>query len=98
MPGIVFKELVHGDGISVSSFEYECDTDIPLHAHIYEQIYYVLSGRLNVWVEGSKYTLLENCSLVILANEKHSAQAESGSRILEIFNPIRNEYITNDHE
>jgi len=69
--------------------EMKSGAELAEHTHPNEQITTVLSGELEVTVDGKGETLGADCVLVIPANAKHSAKSVSDCRVIDVFYPIR---------
>ena len=66
-----------------------------VHAHPHEQIGYILSGRFDFEMDGKKYELGVGDSYYAPPRVPHGAVAlEEGSRILDIFTPQREDFLT----
>ena len=66
---------------------------VPLHHHESEQVSYCLEGKLKLEVEGREFILNAGDVLVIPSNIPHSALALEDFRGLDIFSPIRQDWL-----
>ncbi|WP_396274991.1 cupin domain-containing protein [Granulicella aggregans] len=66
---------------------------LPEHSHPHVQAGFVVSGAVELTVEGTEYTTRSGCSYLIHANERHSARALEDSVVLDAFTPSRQDYI-----
>ena len=72
---------------------------VPLHAHQSEQMTYVLQGALKFLVAGEDITVREGEVLHIPSGVAHQAEALEDTFELDIFSPVRGEWLTgNDDE
>ena len=69
--------------------EMKSGAELSEHTHPNEQITTVLSGELEVTVEGKAENLKAECVLVIPAGAKHSAKSIEDCRVIDVFYPIR---------
>lgn len=65
------------------------DATVPPHNHPNEQITYVVSGKLQLWVEDREYILGPGDVIVIPSYVEHKATALEETFTVESFSPIR---------
>ena len=90
------RRLVTGERIMVASVELQRGCVVPQHAHVHEQISYVLEGwlRLTVGEAGAEvYDLRAGDVVVLPSNVPHAAQALEDTRVLDVFSPPREDWI-----
>ena len=66
---------------------------VPMHAHQSEQMTYVLQGAIKFVVGGEEITVREGEVLHIPAGVEHQAEALDDTFELDLFSPIRGEWI-----
>jgi unsaturated pyranuronate lyase len=66
---------------------------VPMHAHQSEQMTYVLQGAIKFVVGGEEITVREGEVLHIPAGVAHQAEALDDTFELDLFSPIRGEWI-----
>jgi quercetin dioxygenase-like cupin family protein len=93
LDGIRYKTLVHGDRTSLSEFHLSQDHVIPEHAHPHEQTGYMISGRMIFYIGDKKHEAMPGNSWCIPANVKHSVEVLEDSVVIEVFSPVREEYL-----
>jgi quercetin dioxygenase-like cupin family protein len=69
---------------------------VPTHQHESEQITYILEGALLFRVEGKEVTVGKGQVLLIPSNVPHSAEALEDTLDLDVFSPIRQDWIDKD--
>ena len=69
---------------------------VPLHAHESEQMTYVLQGALKFFVDGEETIVREGEVLHILPNVLHQSEALEDTFELDVFSPIRHDWIDTD--
>jgi quercetin dioxygenase-like cupin family protein len=69
---------------------------VPTHQHESEQITYILEGALLFRVEGKEVTVGKGQVLLIPSNVPHSAEALDDTLDLDVFSPIRQDWIDKD--
>jgi quercetin dioxygenase-like cupin family protein len=67
---------------------------VPLHAHDSEQMTYVLQGALRFDVAGEAIVVREGEVLHIPAGVSHQAEALEDTFELDVFSPVRTEWLT----
>jgi quercetin dioxygenase-like cupin family protein len=71
---------------------------VPLHTHESEQMTYVLQGALRVHVAGEELTVREGEVLHIPSGVEHQSEALEDTFELDVFSPIRAEWLTGTDE
>ena len=69
---------------------------IPLHAHDSEQMTYILQGALRFLVGGEEVIVREGEVLHIPSNVAHQAEALEDTFELDVFSPIRSDWLRDD--
>ncbi len=99
VPGLTAR-FVAGDRLMALFGSVEPNGSLPLHSHPHEQISYVLEGTVHFQVGEQGYDLSVGDGLVIPGGVTHGAVqvGPEGCRIVEIFTPLREEYLTLMHQ
>jgi quercetin dioxygenase-like cupin family protein len=66
---------------------------VPMHAHDSEQMTYVLQGALKFLIAGEEITVREGEVLHIPSGVEHQAEALEDTFELDVFSPIRGEWL-----
>ena len=90
-PGLKAR-LIHSERVSHSWVEIDAGARFPEHQHPHEQIVTVLSGELELTVDGVAHTLKPGVVFVIPPNVRHSGGSRTGCRVLDAFAPVREDY------
>ena len=72
------------------------DAVVPLHRHESEQITYILKGALKFELQGVEVVVREGELLHIPSNVPHRAVALEDTLDLDIFSPIRTDWLEKD--
>lgn len=90
------RRLVTGERIMLANVDLQKGCVVPQHAHVHEQVSYVLSGqlRLTVGEEGTEvYDLRAGDVVVLPSNVPHAAIAIEDTTVLDVFSPPREDWI-----
>ncbi len=90
-PGVRAR-LVHSDRVTHSWVEVDAGATFPEHQHPHEQIVSVLSGELDLVVDGVAHVLRPGVVVVIPPHASHSGGSKTGCRVLDAFAPVRDDY------
>jgi quercetin dioxygenase-like cupin family protein len=63
------------------------------HSHRHEQMVYIVSGRIRFEHSGGTFEAGPGDSFIVPGNVKHQACALEDSEVLDIFTPMREDYI-----
>jgi len=87
------KTLVFGDRTLMAEFKLKKGAVVPRHSHPYEQTGYLVSGRM-IFISGEeRFEALPGDSWCILMNVEHSAEVLEDSVAVEVFSPVREDYL-----
>ncbi len=84
--------VVHSARTSQSWVDIDAGASFPLHQHPHEQVVNVLSGELELVVDGKAHRLTGGNSYIIPPDTPHSGHAVTDCRVLDVFAPVREEY------
>jgi quercetin dioxygenase-like cupin family protein len=84
--------FVHTDSMTLSFLEVKAGCALPTHAHIHEQVSIVIEGRFQLTVDGEIIEFGVGEIVVIPSNTKHSGIAITDCKLVDVFNPIREDY------
>lgn len=93
LPGIRMKTLCHGDRTLMTEFVLDSDSDLSVHSHPYEQTGYLVRGRIILTIGEETYEAMPGDSWCIPSNVKHGARIVEDSVAIEIFSPVREDYL-----
>ena len=93
LPGVLLKTLAHGQKTLLTEFKLTQGTVIPEHHHSNEQTGYLGSGAIILTIDGSTYDVLPGDSWCIESNLLHSVQVLEKSVVVEVFSPVREDYL-----
>ena len=94
LEGVVLTTLVHGEKTLMGQFKIAKGSIIPTHSHPHEQTGVMISGKLRFNVNGEISDVETGDTWCLLGNIEHSAEAVEDSVIIEVFSPIREDYLS----
>ena len=87
------RRVIHGERLTVARVYLKKGCRVPLHSHDHEQITNVLVGRVRFQI-GSQEKIVGADELVhVPPASPHSVEALEDSLCLDIFNPIREDWL-----
>lgn len=93
LPGILMRTLSVGSKTHMVEFRLGKGRAIPSHTHPHEQTGYLVSGTLALTVAGDKKVYNPGGSWVLASGVEHSAEVVEDAVIVEVFSPIREDYL-----
>jgi quercetin dioxygenase-like cupin family protein len=87
------KTLAYGDKSLMAEFRLEQGADLPRHSHPHEQTGYLVSGQIELTIGDETYRVKPGDSWCITGNVEHKAMALEDSVAIEVFSPVREDYI-----
>jgi len=91
--GVFRKTLVHGERTLMTEFKLLAGHMLPSHSHPHEQTGYLVSGHIVLTVDGTPYDMRSGDSWIILPGIEHSARIVEDSVAVEVFSPVREDYL-----
>ncbi len=82
----------HGTSMTIGLVEIKAGSNLPAHHHVHEQITYILEGNLDMTIDGMLCPLSAGMYYVIPSNVIHSAIAKTDCKVIDVFNPVREDY------
>lgn len=64
-----------------------------MHRHVHEQVGYVISGKLELADEQDKVILEAGDSYYMAPNEEHGVTALEETKLLDVFTPMREDFL-----
>lgn len=91
--GVELTTLVHGEKTLMGRFQIAKGAAIPAHSHPHEQTGIMISGKLRFNVGGEIMDAEAGDSWCLPGGVEHSAEALEASVIIEVFSPVREDYL-----
>lgn len=93
VPGVWLKTLVYGEKSLLTEFKLEAGHTLPRHAHKHEQTGYLVSGEIKLTIGEETFDVLPGDSWSIPGNVEHEAKIIYDSVAVEVFSPVRQDYL-----
>jgi len=91
--GVERQTLVHGDRTMMVEMRLKKGAAPPRHSHPHEQTGYLVKGRLRFSIGDHVYDVQSGDSWCIPGGMEHSAEAIEDTVVIEVFSPVREEYL-----
>lgn len=85
--------FVHSENMTLAYWNIDEGATIPLHSHPHEQVANLMEGTFELVVGGEKRVIKPGDVAVIPGGVKHTGTALTPCRIIEVFYPIREDYL-----
>lgn len=87
--------LSYGGKLMAVQFTFDAGVASALHSHPHEQIGYVVSGEIDLMMEGQPAArLTAGCSYYVPANLKHNIKTHKPSVLFDCFTPMREDFLS----
>ncbi len=96
MSDVISRKIISGEKAMVAQVFLKKGAVVPEHRHESEQITYILEGALQFQLEGQEIVVHKGEVLRIPSNVPHRAVALEDTVDLDIFSPIRTDWLAKD--
>ena len=93
LPGIKLKTLGYGEKTLITEFRMEQGSQLPAHAHPQEQTGYLISGRVRLTIGDEIFEVEPGDGWSVPGNVTHRAEILADSVAIEVFSPMREDYL-----
>ena len=93
VPGISQKTLVYGERTLMTEFLLKKSSRLPKHSHPHEQTGYLVTGRISLSIGSQEYDVMPGDSWCIPSGVEHGAEILEDSVGIEVFSPVRVDYL-----
>ena len=88
------RVLSYGGGMMLVQFTFDAGISAPVHSHPHEQIGYIVSGEIDLMMEGHETTrLTAGCSYYVAPNVRHGIITRAPTVLVDCFTPIREDFL-----
>lgn len=93
LDGVRLKSMIHGETTHLTEVRFVKGAIVPEHKHIHEQTGYLVSGSLRFFGDGEDTVVTTGDCWNFPPNVPHGAEALEDSVAIEVFSPIREDYL-----
>jgi quercetin dioxygenase-like cupin family protein len=93
LQGVRLKSLVYGEKTHSLEFRIAEGSQLPGHSHPHEQTGYLVAGKIRLTIGTESYQVEPGDSWCIPSHVEHSATALEDSVAIEVFSPVREDYL-----
>jgi quercetin dioxygenase-like cupin family protein len=90
---MISRKIVSGEREMLAQIYLKRGALVPMHAHESEQMTYILQGALRFLIAGQEITVREGEVLHIPSRVPHQSEALEDTLELDVFSPIRAEWV-----
>jgi quercetin dioxygenase-like cupin family protein len=93
LDGIEIKTLVYGEKMLLAEFHMKKGSALPLHSHPQEQTGRLIQGRIILSIGNEKKELRPGDCWSVPCHTGHGAEILEDSIAIEVFSPVREDYL-----
>ena len=93
LEGVNLTTLVHGNKTLMGQFNFSKGAMVPAHSHPHEQTGIMISGKLRFIIDGETMDVEDGDSWCLPGGVEHSAEALEDTVVIEVFSPVRDDYL-----
>lgn len=84
--------MIHSEKMTLAYWDIDEGASIEVHSHPHEQVVNMLEGSFELVLDEKSNILNAGEVLVIPSNAQHGGRALTKCRILDVFQPVRDDY------
>jgi len=92
--GVSRKTTVYGEKMLQYKYYLEKGADVPIHKHPSELAGYLVSGLLQLFINGKTYRVEPGDSWYVPSKVKHGAKVLEDTVVIEVFSLVREDFLT----
>lgn len=96
MNPLLDRQVIHGDHMTIARLNLKKGCSVPIHSHHNEQISMIEQGALKFMIAGVEKVVKAGEVMRIPPHVPHSAEALVDSVAVDLFSPIREDWIRGD--
>lgn len=82
----------HSESMTIAHWNIKAGAAAPVHTHIHEQTVNVISGQLELTINGNAMVLGPGQGAVLPSMVPHGAKAVTDCYVIDTFSPVREDY------
>ena len=94
----ISRKIISGEKVMAAHVFLKKGAVVPNHSHDSEQLTYIIEGLLELTLPSGVFRVGEGQVLVIPSNVEHSAVALEDTLDMDIFSPIREDWLTGEDQ
>lgn len=98
LDGVWLKSLTHGSLTHLTEVRFIKGAKVPKHQHPHEQTGYLISGSLRFFGADKDTVVAPGDCWTFAAGVPHGAEALKDSVVIEVFSPIREDYLPDQNK
>lgn len=92
------RKVLHSDRMTLARIYVKKGGVVPRHQHENEQVSYVLEGRLRFYFDDREEVVAAGEMMQIRSQEPHKVEALEDSVALDMFQPVREDWLRGDDQ
>lgn len=88
----IHGRMHHSEQLTFGHFRIDAGAILPAHSHPHEQWTHVVEGELEFTIDGEITVLKPGMAAFIPSNAEHSARALTACRVIDCFDPVREDF------
>ena len=96
MSETIGRQVIHTETMTLARVTLRQGAIVPMHEHENEQIATVLEGSVRFVVDGEKRVVEAGSTVPLAANVPHEVEALVDSVVLDVFSPVREDWLRGD--
>jgi quercetin dioxygenase-like cupin family protein len=93
-PGLTRRVLAYNEKLFVVEHKMEKGWAGTMHSHPHEQAVYIVQGHIRLNCQGKTFDLRNGDTFVVRGGIEHGASAVDDSVVVDIFTPLREDYVS----
>jgi quercetin dioxygenase-like cupin family protein len=91
--GIEMKTLVYGEKSLLTRFHLKKGSELPAHSHPHEQTGFLVSGKITLYIDQESFYVEPGDTWSIPGDVEHRAEVMEDAVAIEVFSPVREDYL-----
>lgn len=92
IPGYLAR-FIHSEKMTLAYWVIKSNSLLPEHSHKHEQVTVIISGKFELKVGNETKVLVKGDTAIIPSFVKHSGKSLTNCKIIDFFNPKREDYL-----
>ena len=86
-------KFIHSDNMTFAYWDIKAGSSLPEHSHPHEQVANIIDGQFELSINGETKIMSPGTVAIIPSNAKHSGKSITDCKIIDVFFPIREDYL-----